>query len=442
MKPQSLITFAILLILGMSGCDGGRENPPNVRVSFIHAAPGQRAIEVRRQERLEADLSYRESGTASFDADTYDFHFDIVPAGAAPVRAVSFTYELVPETDYTIVATEIGGLFQQLILEAPSFDPDSTSAQVASLHVAPTLGAVDVFLEAPGADLLSAVPLGTISFGKDLAPGTIGAGDYEFTVTAVASPATVLLRSTPFTLSAGQAALFAILDGANEGIAPLSVTVTGGANFSFVDSSLLSGIRVINAISDRSRLDVGIDNEFSPPLFPGLVFDTVSAYDESVAPGMHDLTASPAGNPSVLEVNFPFAVDAGRLGTFFIANAPGATATSFSVDDRRPIAGEAKINLYNAAQLFTFVDIFIALSGTDLNTVPPIASLLPGGSLPGLPIAEGDFEVTMREGGTQTVLAGPTPITLNAGGFYGILVTDSLATPGATVDVTLLDDFP
>ena len=299
MRPQSLMTLAILLSLGVSGCDGGRENPPNVTVSFIHAAPGQRVIEIRREESLAAGLSYRESGTASFDADTYDFHFDIVPAGAAPVRAVSFTHELVPETDYTIVATEIGGQFQQLIVEAPSFDPDSTSAQVASLHVAPTLGAVDVFLEAPGAVLLSAVPLGTISFGEDLAPGTIGAGDYEFTVTAVASPATVLLRSTPLTLSAGQAALFAIIDGANEGLAPLTVTVTGSTNFSFVDRDLQSSIRVINAISDRSVLDVGIDDEFSPPLFPGVVFDSVSAYS-LISPGTHDLTSSPAGNPTVL----------------------------------------------------------------------------------------------------------------------------------------------
>ncbi|MEE8542619.1 MAG: DUF4397 domain-containing protein, partial [Gammaproteobacteria bacterium] len=375
----------------------------------------------------------------SFDADTYDFHFDIVPAGSVTERAVSFTYELVPETDYTIVATEIGGQFQQLILEAPSFDFDSASAQVASLHVAATLGAVDVFVEAPGTDLLSAVPLGTLSFSENLAPGTIGAGDYEFTLTAAASPANVLLRSTPFTLAAGQAALFAIIDGANEGLAPISVTVSGGTNFSLVDRGLLSGIRVINAISDRSALDVGIDNEFSPPLFPGLIFDTVSAYDETVAPGTHDLTARRAANPGVSEVDFPFAVDAGRLGTFFIANAPGATATSFSVDDYRPITGEAKISLYNAAQLFAFVDIFIALSGTDLNTVPPIASLLPGTSFPGIRIAEGGFDLTVREGGTQTVLAGPTPITLNAGGFYGILVTDSLS---ATVDLSLLDDFP
>ena len=48
----------------------------------------------------------------------------------------------------------------------------------------------------------------------------------------------------------------------------------------------------------------------------------------------------------------------------------------------------------------------------------------------------------MRDGGTATVLAGPTAVTLNAGGFYGILITDSVSAPGAGVDLTLLDDFP
>ena len=41
----------------------------------------------------------------------------------------------------------------------------------------------------------------------------------------------------------------------------------------------------------------------------------------------------------------------------------------------------------------------------------------------------------------MNVLAGPTPITLNEGGFYGILITDSASDPG-TVDLTLFDDFP
>ncbi len=440
MKPQSLMTIAILLTLGVSGCDGGLENPPDVIVTFVHAAPSQGAIDFLREERTATNLSYKISDRAVFDSDVYDFHFEIRPAGAATERLVSFSHQLVAGTDYTIVATEVGGQLQELILEAPSPDRDATDVQVASLHVAPTLGAVDIFIEAPGADLLSAVPRGTISFGEDLAPGPIGPGDYELTLTAVANPADVLLKSTSFSLAAGLSMLFSIVDGANEGIAPLAVVVSGDASFSFVDRNLLSGIRVINAISDRSMLDVGIDNEFSPPLFPAVAFGTVSAYDESIAPGSHDLTASPAGNPSVLEVNFPFAIDAGRLGTFFIANPPGATTTIFSVDDYRPITGEAKLNLYNAAQLFTSVDIFITPPAFDLNTIFPFSSLAPGGAASGIAITQGDFEVTVREGGTVNVLAGPTPITLNAGGFYGILITDSIG--GATVDLTLLDDFP
>lgn len=439
MKPKLLLTFTILLSLAVSGCDSGRENPPDVDVSFIHAAPSRGPIAFRREEAIEANLDYKQSRTTTFDIDVYNFHFDISIAGAAAERLVSFTHELVAGTNYTIVATEVGGQLQQLILEAPSTEPDSTSAQVALLHVAPTLGAVDVFLEVPGADLLSAVPLGTISVGEDLAPRMIDAGDYEFTLTQVASPSAVLLRSVAFPLFAAQSALFAIIDGAGQGIAPVAVVVTGSTNFSFIDRDLLSQIRVINTISDRSSLDVGLDNEFSPPLFPGLSFGTISGY-VTITPGAHDLTASPVGNPGVLEVDFPFAVEAGRFGTFFIANDPGATSTSFSIDDYRPIVGEITVNLYNAAQLFQFVDVFIAPVGTDLNTIFPTASLLPGASLPGLAIAPGDFELTIREGGTVTVLAGPTPITLIEGGFYGLLITDSIG--GATVDLTLFDDFP
>ena len=279
MKPKLLLTITILLSLAVSGCDGGRENPPDVFVSFVHAAPSQGPITFRREQAIEASLDYKQSVTRTFDIDVYNFHFDSSIAGAAAERLVSFTLELVAGINYTIVATEVGGQLQQLILEAPSTEPDSTNAQVALLHVAPTLGAlgaVDVFLEAPGADLLSAVPLGTVSFGEDLAPRTIDAGDYEFTLTQMASPSAVLLRSVSFPLSADQSALFAIIDGAEQGIALVAVIVTGSTNFSFVDRDLLSQIRVIYAISDRSSLDVGIDNEFSPPLFPGLSFGTIS----------------------------------------------------------------------------------------------------------------------------------------------------------------------
>ena len=439
MKPRFLWTTLLLLGAGMSGCEDGRQVPPNARASFIHAAPSQGPIDVRRGESLEAELNYKDSVTTLFNVDVYNFHFEITPAGTTEAeRPVSFTHEMVAATDYTFVATEIDGQFQQLVLETPSFDSDSTNVQLASLHVAPTLGAVDIFLEAPDADILSAIPLGTLSFTEALAPRTVDAGVYEFIVTEAANPSSVLLRSIAFTLSAGASVLFSVIDGTNEGLAPLAITASGDATASFVDRNLQSGVRVISAVSDRSTLDVGIDAEFSPPLFPGLTFGTVSDYT-LIEPGTHNLTASPAGNPSVLTVDFPFTATAGALGTFFIANAAGAPTLTFPIDDTRPIAGEAKLSIYNAAQLFVSVDAFIAPPGTDLGTILPTSGLSPGGTTSGIPLVTGDFELTIRGGGTNNVLAGPTPITLVAGGFYGILITDSVG--GATVDVALLDDF-
>ncbi len=438
MKPQSLWSIAILLSLGLAGCDEGRKSPANTQVSFVHAAPSQGPIEFRREEALEANPDYRRSSSTLFNVDLYDFHFDVRPAGGESERLASFSLELVAETNYTIIAAEIDGQLQQVVLEAPALDDSSTSAQIASIHLAPMLGPVDVYLAAPGTDPVSTVPLGTLSFTEELAPGPADAGDYEFILTDAANPAAVLLRSTTFPLSAGQSMQFTIVDGANEGSAPLAVIASGDINVSFVDQDLDSSIRVINGIADRSSLDVGIDGDLSPPLVSGLNFASVSDY-VIIAPGGHDLTASPAGNPSVILLGSPFLVDAGRFATAFIANPPDAATAIVEMDDYRALAGEAKLNLYHAAQLALFIDIFVAPPGTALNTIPPTVGLVPGGVAPNVRIAQGSYEVTVRTAGTTTVLAGPTPISLDEGGFYGILFTDSVG--GATVDLTFLDDF-
>jgi len=438
MKPQSLWSIAILLSLGLLGCDEPRTSPANTRVSFVQAAPSQGPINFRREEALEASLEYHESSSTSFNVDLYDFHFDVTPAGAEPERLVSFSQEIVAGTDYTIIAAEINGQLQEVVLEAPTLDADSTNAQIASLHLASMLGPVDLYLTAPGADPVSTVPLGALSFTEDLAPGPADAGDYEFVLTEAANPAAVLLRSTTFPLSAGQSIQFTIVDGADEGSAPLIVIVSGDVNVSFVDQNLDASIRVINGIGDRSALDVGIDGDLSPPLISGLNFASISEY-VIISPGSHDLTASPAGNPSVILGDFPFAVNAGRFATTFIANAPDAATMIFELDDYRPLAGEAKLNVYNAVQLHPFIDVFIAPPGTDLNTIPPTVGLVPGGGSPNVRIAQGSFEITVRTAGFTTVLAGPAPITLNAGGFYTVLLSDSVG--GSTIDLTFLDDF-
>ncbi len=438
MKPQNLCTVAILLSLALSGCDEGRKTPTNTSVSVVHAAPTTGFIGFRREEALEATLDFRQTAVVQFNVDVYDFHFDITPAGGESLRPVSFVQEIVADTSYTIVAAELGGQLQQLVLETPTFDADSSDVQAMGLHLAPMFGAVDIYLLPPGTDPAAAVPIGSLDFEGQLAPISIAAGEVEVVLTEASDPATVLFRSVSFTLTAGQSVLFTVVDGAGVGFVPVSVLVSGGSNVALVDSSLDSRIRVINTLSDQSSLDIGIDGDLTPPLITGLTYGTVSAYT-SITPGSSNLTGSPAGNPSVLEVDFPFTADAGRFATFLISGAPGAATIVFSADDTRPISGEAKLNIYNGAALFAFVDIFITLPGTDLSTIPPTSSIAAGGSVPNLPIAAAEYEITIRDGGTETVLAGPTTITLDDSGLYGILLTDSAG--GATVDLTLFDDF-
>ncbi len=438
MKPQNLCIFATLLGLGLSGCEEGRKNPPDVSVTFVHAAPSVGIIGIRREEVLEANLDYRESTGGTFDADTYTFHFEVTPADEEAERPVSFDLELFAGTDYTIIATEIAGEFQQLVVEMAAAEANSTILQGAGLHLAPMLGPVDIYLVPADTDLLAATPFGSLSFGEDMAPAPVDAGEYELILTEAGNPGNVRLNSTPFVFPSGLATLFTLLDDAGLGFAPVAVTVSGGANLSFVDDSLESRIRIINGASGQSSVDIGIDGDLSPPLISGLAFGAISDYT-TIPAGAPNLTVSPAGNPSVVEIDFPFSAAAGRFSTFLIAGPPGGVVAIVSADDYRQIAGEAKLNIYNAAGLFSVIDIFLQPPGTDLTGITPEAGLTPGGGVPNIPKAAGNYEITIREAGTENVLAGPTAVTLIAGGFYGILLTD--AAGGATVDLTLFDDF-
>ena len=53
--------------------------------------------------------------------------------------------------------------------------------------------------------------------------------------------------------------------------------------------------------------------------------------------------------------------------------------------------------------------------------------------------AAGTYELTVQDTLNRTILAGPTTITLNDSGYYGLLISDNVG--GSTVDITQFDDF-
>jgi hypothetical protein len=69
-----------------------------------------------------------------------------------------------------------------------------------------------------------------------------------------------------------------------------------------------------------------------------------------------------------------------------------------------------------------------------------LAQLFPPGISDYVPLYPDDYELYLFQAGTATVLSGPTPISVAAGGIYGALAVDGPDT--ATANVVLLDDFP
>lgn len=438
MKPK-IARMGVLtaLSLALAACDNeSRERPPQTQVDVVHAAPSFGELAFLRVERREATLGYGDSDVSSWDTDTYTFNVDAVRPLADPERVLSFTETLSPGNNYTIVLAQDGGDLREIVIETEGESLGATETEVTIVHTASTLGPVDVYLEPPGTDLAAATPRGTLSFLENLPPFNVEEADYQISLTDVGLPANVLLTSRGFGIVARIKTVITLLDGANVGLAPYAALVSGsGESVPLADQSIQSGIRAINAMTNDGALDVTIDNNFTPPLLPAVPAGVPSAYSFFDA-GDRSLTVSPAGNPGVLEVDEEFTAESGVLGTWFIAGDPGALAATFTVDDGRTIAGEARLDIYNGSA--NNVDVYVVETGTDINTVAATVAVGTLLSVADIALALDDLEITVRQAATTNVLAGPLPVTVTAEGNYGILLTDNA---GGTVDMTLLDDF-
>jgi hypothetical protein len=436
---QRLLTIAALIATGimLAACDSGRSDPPNASVLVVHADPTLGTVTFRRVNVNNTPLEFKNSSVFSFDVDTYTFNFDISAPDGTISETVSTVQTLEEETNYIVVLWNAAGNPTVRVLDAP-LRAGFGGAQVQLLHTAATIDTVDVYVELEGFDVLAATPWGRVSAGEALPPTVFDSGTYELALTAPDDPTTVLLRSTSFALGGAENLLLFIADTNGEGLASFTVPLATGSGEELLDSSIESAIRVLNAVNDRSAIDAGIDLELAPPLIPNILFGTIS--DQAiVSVGDHTATITPAGDPGVIELDEAFEAIRGAIGTLFVFGSPGSLEVLFVPDDARVISGEAKLRIFNASPLNNNVDVFVLPPGTSPAAANLTAVTTNGNVTINVRLAPGDYELTVRTAGANTVLAGPTPITVTAEGYYSILLADPLS--GSGVDVVFLDDF-
>jgi hypothetical protein len=433
--------YIALLALALTGCDQGRQTPPNVDVTVINAAPSYTSLTfVRARDLLNAiTLQYRESTLQSYNVDQYDFYVEHTATGSNTTNQLAtFSSTLTAERAYQVVIAESGGTIQPIAIERPPFDPASSSTEVSLVHAASTLANIDVYLEAPGTDLSAATALGAVDFLGDLPAATHAPGDFRLFLTAAGDPSTVIFESLTFTLAAGQSNSFVLTDGAGEGVADLVVLRVGAGAALLFDADEVAGVRVVNAVSDRADKDVYLDSDVTTPLFAALPFGGVSDVQE-LPYGSHVLNVTPTGNPGTVELAQTAGLGAGGIYTVIATGATGSVTGAVVLENRRPLADLARLQIINAAPTPGDLAFYIRVPDTDTAGLAPDAYTVAPTVTPLVDLPPGTYEFSVRNSDGTTLLAGPTPFTVAAGGNYGFLVLDAVG--GSTVDVVLIDDF-
>lgn len=430
----------LLLGLALCACDSGREPLPNATVYAVHAAPSYATITFQRESLgEEIELGFGGAARRSFEADQYDFHVEVTPPGESPMRIATISHTLSAEREYYMMLIEAGGTLDPVVVEEPAFTATAGVAEFSLFHAAAALGAVDVYLEAPDADPAAATPLGSLGFGERIEPAELDPGEYRLTLTEPGNPANVLFRSPALTAAAGQDNMLVVTDEAGRTAAAAGVTRVSDQVTTVPDIDAPSAVRVVNAANDRTSRDVFVDEDFTAPLFAGLPFAAATDF-ATVTRAEHSFTLTPAGNPGVVEFEYPLPATGSAWYTFLFNGNPSEGLDGVHwPDERRRLADTARVRLVNAAARLDALDILIVPPGADLQDAEQAAQLGNLGLSAQLFVPPGDYELALRLAEAGTIIAGPTPITLEARGLYTAVALDG---PDATsAELLLLDDF-
>jgi hypothetical protein len=429
-------------VLLLAGCEDGRQPPPKVLVRVANVAPGFGELTFRREQDVQraATLAYKTTDEFLYDVDSYDFYVtDRTLTPDVPNRQWSFSPELRADHGYLFVLTEVGTDVQPVVIELPTAPP--SDASFVALHAAGGQPAMDLYLERPGVGIAGATPRGTFGVQQQIPLTPLQSGDYELTLTAAGDPSNVLLTSQTISFPAAATGTFIVVPEGGQGTVEISVMFlvagTGTILYS-VDST--TELRVINGATDRVARDFAVDSQFSPPLFSAIPFGEPTAYAPVPVRSDVRVNVTPVGNPGVLELDQVYSGVATQRATLMFSGPAGTLVLVSALDDGRRLHTEAKLRFGTVASQFAAIDLVLTNPGVDPNLVPPITSLLTPGLSAYVPLPPGTYDLYLRQFAGLTILSGPTPVSLSAGGIYGVLAVDGPDT--ATAGVVLFDDFP
>jgi hypothetical protein len=452
MKLQIFRVAALgAIALGIAACDGGATDvsvaPEVATVRVVHASADAPTVNVLVDGAVFAeDLAFEDAtllhtvsaGTVSVQVDGR------VPGGTATVIG-PLNVTLADQTENNIIAVGNVSTIEPIVVTSPAASSLNGTVRAQVVHGSPSAPPVDVYVTAPGADLVQSVALGSFAFKESLGPVEVPAGDYQIRVTLPGSPGApgaVVFDSGTVSLPSANILIVAV-DNTRVGMAPISLLVTanGIGSFEILDKDTPTQFRVIHNSPDAPPVDIIVNNDFvNAPLLESVPFPVFSDFLE-VPPATYNVKVTAENNPGAIVIDEDLTLEAGQQYSVYAKDVLANIGPYVLVDDLRSIATEAKVRIVHLAPGAGLVDIYVTEVGADINALNPTFAGVDFEAETGyVSLAEGSYDVTVTVAGTKMIAIGPATVALQTGEVYTAVARDAVG-GGAPFGLILLDAF-
>ncbi len=441
---QNLRTLFLVIIACAvaSGCAESDQEKATGKATLraVHGIVDAPDLVFRIEARSLGTVTYAASSAAAeYDDLLYNFNFDINIAGGSSRRLATTPLDVAADTEYLFVLTGT--------LDAPSvtlwqddervWDGTETVFELAVAHHNNSLGALDVYFDAPGVAPAPGNELGTISQGERIAPAEFAAGEYVLTITAAGDPGTIHFSSNTRAWSPSTRDTVVILDKNPSRTSPVTVSrISGtGSSTQLADSRFPPQARILHAASGVDNVDLAENNEFGALITSNLAFSDLTA-DTAISQGTNIYTFTDTGNAGAPIAEGELTVPAGTYLTIALTGPQGEPGVIGSISQRRPHATSGRVGFLNVASAFEFVDIYLLQPEQALDDTSPVISFLPfQAPVPLGATAANNYDMVITISGEKTIVAGPVALDVANGDVIEVLILDTADPNVAQVQV-------
>lgn len=401
-------------------------------IQAINAVVGSPEIAFFIEERELGSVPYRAgSSAARYDDLEYSFNFNARFPGELQTRRIaSVPLKVDVDRQYTMVPT--GDLAAPDVFvwegEERSFDENDTVSQLRFAHLAAPLGALDVYLEAPGTPPVAGNAIGTLAaIGEILPPVDVEAGNYVVTMTAAGDPANIVYQSITVPLTAQIAYTAPLFESDEQDVAPYNLRLIspGGASANVPDDRFPPTIRFIQTSADLPATDIYGDDLLTNQLVANHEFGDVTG-DIPAASGDYSVFYTPAGNPGAVIFEDVFGLSPGTHNQVILHGTAGNRAAIGYIADRRSVETQARFRVFHGATNHPEVDFYFLEAGQTVTEGTLNSALEYPALTQSATVVAGSYDLFATTSDSATVIAGPYRLDLALGDAVEILLLDSV----------------